>query len=301
MDILEVLNKIGYDNLQDFGKEYRARPLYRSSDNRTSLCINKLSGEWYDFGARTGGHLSDLVQKTLQLPTQEAAKEFLGDTTIVSVRKDKYELTSIKTFDKELLIKLQKDHSYWINRGISAHVISQFHGGIAFKGRMAYRYVFPIFDDKENLIGFSGRMLNDNPEFPKWKHIGSKSNWCYPLKWNADIIMSTKEVILLESIGDMLSLWEMGIKNTLVTFGVDISTKIIQFLLKVDIERIFIAFNNDEQNNFVGNEAAEEVRLKLLSFFDSSQLVVAIPTEKDFGEMKEEQINKWKQTYLKKN
>jgi DNA primase len=301
MDVLDVLQKMGYTDLQDFGKEYRTCPLYRPSDNRTSLCIKKTTGEWYDFSERIGGSLAQLVQRTLQLPSVDAAKDFLGDTTIVSNPKNRYELSSMRKFDKELLVKLQKDHSYWFKRGISAHTIELFQGGITFNGRMAYRYVFPIFDEKDNIVGFSGRRLNDNPEYPKWKHLGAKSGWCYPLKWNADVIATTKDVIIVESIGDMLALWDNDIKNTLVTFGVDISLKIIQFLLRIDIERIFIAFNNDEHNNLVGNDAAEDGRLKLLKFFDPQQVIIAIPEAKDFGEMTKEEIDIWKQTYLKKS
>jgi hypothetical protein len=44
MDVRQVLNNIGYTYLQDYGKEFRTIPLYRSSDNRSSLCIKKFNG-----------------------------------------------------------------------------------------------------------------------------------------------------------------------------------------------------------------------------------------------------------------
>ena len=294
MDGKEILQKIGYTDLREGSKEWSTRPLYRDSDNYTALSINKVTGDWYDFVERIGGKLPQLVQKTLQLPDNQAVEAFLGDSSYKITIKNNYELTDVKKFDKQLLIKLGKDHSYWASRGVSVHTVNTFQGGVTFNGRMAYRYVFPIFNDREDLVGFSGRRLNENENFAKWKHLGKKTGWLYPIKWNAHIIMEKKEVILVESIGDMLSLWEAGIKNTLVTFGVNVSPKIIEFLLKIDAQKIIIAFNNDSDNKSVGNFAAEEAKLKLMNFFDERQITIAIPESKDFGVMSIEQIDLWK-------
>lgn len=298
MDVLEVLQKIGYTDLQDSGRDFRTRPLYRASDNKTSLCINKSTGEWYDFSQRTGGGIARLVQLTLNLPTLDSVKEYFGGTLPVSLAriKDSIELTDVKKFNKELLIKLSRDHEYWLNRGVSEATINTFEGGIANNGRMRHRYVFPIFNNREELVGFSGRLIINSDSLPKWKHIGSKSNWCYPLKWNESVIKASKVVVLVESIGDMLALWEAGIRNTIVTFGLDISVKIIEVLLKFDVKQIFISFNNDFDNGLVGNEAADDAKLKLLKFFDPEQITVALPDAKDFGEMNQEQIEIWRQT-----
>jgi DNA primase len=166
---------------------------------------------------------------------------------------------------------------------------------------MKNRYVFPIFNNKNELIGFSGRTLVTGYNIPKWKHIGTKSNWCYPLKWNINLLKSSKEVILIESIGDMLSLWDKGIKNTIVTFGISISRSIIEFLLRIDAQKIIIAFNNDEDNNLVGNEAADKEKFHLSKYFDPHQIILAIPDYKDFGEMDEIQINLWKKKFQIQN
>lgn len=299
MDVQQVLYNIGYTQMRDLGKEFQMRPLYRDSDNYTALCVNKHTGNWFDFVTKRGGHLEELVQLTLRLPTVENAQEYLGSTCqFVRPTIEIVELKDVKKFKKELLFKLNKDHSYWLGRNISEKTINTFEGGTTFNGRMAYRYVFPIFNENDELVGFSGRRLTDNENFPKWKHLGGKSSWIYPLKWNVTDIVLSKEVILLESIGDMLALWEVGIRNTIVTFGVDISVKIVQFLLRIDTRRILIGFNNDNGNNFVGNQAAEHGRKQLLNFFDEKQVIVAIPEFKDFGVMKPEQITAWKKQYL---
>jgi hypothetical protein len=283
MDLVEVLNRIGYTELRDAGTHFRARPLYRDSNNNTSLSIDKRTGQFVDFGGRISGGLDKLVQITLSLPTMEKAKDFLGGDLPDLVVKDNVSLSHIKKFDKGMLVKLVRDHEYWMNRGISPSVIESFKGGLAVNGRMKGRYVFPIFDEREELIGFSGRMTQDNPNYPKWKILGAKKNFLYP-SFTKDIIQS-RQVILTESIGDAISLVEIGIKNVLVMFGVTISSGILCFLLKSSVEKIFIFLNNDAGNNDVGNEASIELKNTLHSHFDEQQVKIVTPPLKDINIM----------------
>lgn len=296
-DILNVLNSIGYTNLVDSGTVYRTRPLYRDSDNPTVLCINKINGQWYDHAEMIGGGLAQLVQRTLNLSSQEATKSYLVDLPQLADPQESVELVDTKKFDKGLLVKLIKDNSYWNNRGISNHTLIPFQGGLAQNGRMKGRYVFPIFDHREDIIGFSGRLIEHNDMLPKWKILGQKKNFLFPFQSSESIIKS-KSAIVVESIGDCLALMECGIKNILVSFGVSLSPKIIQHLLKLDVGKIIIALNNDSENNSVGNKAAQSYKSEFCNYFDENQLVVALPTAKDFGEMSCEEITLWKNQYL---
>ena len=299
-DVKEILIKMGYTIHSETMSHYHMRPLYRDSDNNLALEVDKSTGLWYDFVERFGGSLPQLIERTLAL-TPDKVKEFLKDESFAVAPKNNYELDEIKKFDKNLLFKLKKDHSYWQNRGISPKTVSTFEGGTTVNGRMKNRYVFPIFNERNDVVGFSGRSLVNYTSVPKWKHIGAKSSWCYPLKWNYNVLVRLKQVILLESIGDMLALWESGIYNTLVTFGVTISPAIISHLLRIDAKKILISFNNDEEKNKVGNDAANEGKQKLMKYFDAEQVSVAIPDHKDFGMMDKEQIELWKNKFQIQN
>ena len=81
---------------------------------------------------------------------------------------------------------------------------------------MKDRYVFPIFNHNEENLGFTGRdlMKNSGNWRPKWKHIGDKSKWRYPLIKNYETIEQRNSVILLERVGDMLALWDWNIRIT---------------------------------------------------------------------------------------
>jgi len=293
-NIYQILTNLGY-SLKDFGREYRTKPIYRDSDNDTVLRIYKDTGFWVDFKENVSGDFTSLIKKSLKLENNEQAKVWLKEkkfTFIDQVTKQP-QVSDKKTFDKDLLLKLKKDHQYWIDRNVSAETIESFQGGLASLGKMKNRYVFPIFNSKTEIIGFSGRDITNESKI-KWKHLGDKSSWCYPTFLNIENLKSEKQVFLIESIGDCLSLWDAGIKNTIVTFGLDVSISILNLLLKLDPDKINISFNNDSQKNNAGNQAADKAFNKLSRYFDRKQLNISLPTKKDFGEMCTNEIIEWK-------
>lgn len=294
ISIHQILTNLGY-NLKDCGREYRTKPIYRDSDNDTVLRIYKDTGFWVDFKENISGDFTSLVKMSLKLDSEEQAKTWLKDKNYqqIVVQDTKPQIKEKKTFDKDLLLKLNKNHEYWIKRGVNIETMNLFKGGIASAGKMKDRYVFPIFDSKNEIVGFSGRDITNKSKI-KWKHLGDKSSWCYPSFLNVDEIKKQKEVIIIESIGDCLSLYQADVKNTIVTFGLEISISILNFLLKLDPDKIYISFNNDYEKNNAGNDASEKAFNKLLRYFDKKQLVIKLPTKKDFGEMTPEEIIQWK-------
>tara|TARA_B100000579_G_scaffold426494_1_gene433810 strand:- start:328 stop:1233 length:906 start_codon:yes stop_codon:yes gene_type:complete len=294
-NLREILESLGY-TLFDFGKEYRARPLYRSSDNNTVLKINKNTGWYTDFKLRTSGPLEELVQLTLGLKTPEEGKSYLkGKLVFNKTKRIKPKVKTLKVFDSETLNLLEQDSAYWIGRGVNEEILSLFGGGVAKNGRMKDRYVFPIFSSRQKLIGLSGRsILGSKDKRPKWKHMGNKSEWRYPFQCNLGIVRQKREIILVESIGDMLSLWQNGVKNVMVIFGLDISVPQLNTLIRLDPQRIIISLNNDSSNNSAGNQAADKLNSKLKKYFDFHQIITCLPDKGDFGEMSSEEIEEWK-------
>jgi DNA primase len=295
VNVYQILTDLGY-KLKDFGKEYRAKPLYRDSDNDTVLKIYKDTGHWFDFKENISGDFSSLVGMTLKLEDPNKAKEWLKDKNFAFHQPKEISkplLKSTKKFDLDLLSNLENDNSYWNKRGINNETLDQFKGGVGKAGKMKNRYVFPIFDVKNNIIGFSGRDVTNLSKI-KWKHLGEKSDFLYPLFLNSEAIQAQKEIILVESIGDMLSLHQAGIKNILVTFGTSLSLAILNYCLKIDIKKIYISLNNDSDKNNAGNIGAEKTYSRLKRYFDDKQLKIALPSKKDFGEMNKEEILIWK-------
>jgi hypothetical protein len=290
-DLEKILSDLGYTNLLDRGNEYRTNAVYRGGDNNSSLCISKTDGRWYDFKERIGGRLEELVKVTLNINSDEA-KKILADknlsSPITTIKKSPDARDKVKIFKKEQLDHLIKDHSYWVNRGISPETIGTFQGGVSLSGKMKNRYIFPIFNKHQQLIGVTGRTFAPEDKRVKWKHIGIKSNWIYPLQFNHDVLTKLKKVVLVESVGDMLSLWNAGIKHTIVLFGLDASISVLNTLIKLNPVEIKISLNNDESQ--AGNKAAAKLKKRLDKYFSSNQSKVSLPPKNDFGEMSTKQI-----------
>lgn len=291
-NVWEVLTNLGYQ-LQNCGHYYTSSAVYRSGDSNKSLVIYPNDNLCIDY-ARNGEKFSikKLIALTLGVETRgEVENWLLSNNIVLKFNPPKPKLNFPKIYPQEILKDLVPIYKYWNDRKISSETLRLFEGGVTGnKGKMKYRFVFPIFNHKKEIIGFTGRdLLKNGDKFkrPKWKILGNKTTFKYPLFLNHQIIKEKKEVILIEGISDCLSLWEVGIKNCICLFGVRISPGIINFLIKYDINKIIISTNNDELNNgCAGNDAAQLIKLQLLHFFDDHQVAISLPTtHKDWNEV----------------
>lgn len=222
----------------------------------------------------------------------------INSADYVAPKKEEPRVVMVKDWDISLLSSLIRNHDYWNKRNISSETCDFFRMGVAYKGQMNQRTILPIINknNPNKIIGFSGRALKDEI-IPKWKHLGSKSDFLIPAI--DEEIIKSKSVILVESPGCFLSLFDNGIKNTVCLFGISISGKVMAYLIKMNPERILIATNNelDSANGGVGNRAASKIEKQLLQFFNENRIKIALPTKKDFNLMTPEDIKKYKNDY----
>jgi 5S rRNA maturation endonuclease (ribonuclease M5) len=301
-ELKDILHKLGYTRLQDSGTVFRTKPLYRDSGNDTILCIFKNTGYFTDHGRdNIKGPLEELVKITLNLKTRKEAAQWLGKKYYDD--KEEFEKAHIeyveidKIFDKENLSLVTPVYDYWNSRGISNETLRAFQSGIdngIEGGKMQNRYVFPIFDQNFNIAGLSGRKLEKESKRPKWIHYGQKSKWIYPSFISEEHIKQSGEVILVESIGDMLSLWDAGVKNTIVLFGVNLSKTVLLYLIKLKIKKIIVALNNDGDNK-AGNKGAKKILDTLEYYFTKGNSKIALPLKNDFNDMTKKEIKLWRQ------
>ena len=199
-------------------------------------------------------------------------------------------------WDAEVLEGLKKDHSYWKGRGIDEEVVAPFRGGVAERAQMAGRYVFPVFDDKDEdkVIGFAGRRLDSKSEM-KWKILGKRSLFIWG---GIEEIESSRRVILVESIGDTLALMQRGVKDVLCLFGTSMSQAVLAKLIMLNPSSIIISLNRDDGKminglvHYPGQEAAVKIERTLLSFFGDEIVRVVLTPEgvNDWGCATTEQI-----------
>jgi len=227
--------------------------------------------------------------RILQLIGTESNEE-----TIAQIPEPK--ITLPESWDLNILKGLIKNHDYFNSRGISNKTCEKFQMGVALKGQMRSRAVLPIFNEqRDKIIGFTGRKLNNDGYGPKWRHLGNKSLWIF----GGDLtsIECSRTVIITEGPADILYLSECGINNTLCLFGVEISSKLLSYLIRINPNRILISTNNEVENFSIGNKAAERIRSKLLQFFNEDKIEIALPQKKDFNMMDTNEIEEFRKKF----
>lgn len=280
------LIELGYQ-LKDFGNHWRANAVYRNGNNPLSLMIYKDTGVWRDFVEnKSPMPFRKLVELTLNTNDPNTIKKYTDisfESNEVYVKKERLEMEKI--YPDDCLKKLFPNYDFYNKKSISETTQKMYKCGLASAGKMYRRVVFPIYNSNNQIYGFSGRRVDNNEESPKWKHIGLKNNWIYPAMI-PDFPEIMDEVILVESIGDSMALTENGFTNNLVTFGLDCSSSLMNFLISKNLRTIYISTNNDsdsEKNR--GLIAAVKILIKLSSFFDLDVLKIKPPLMNDFGEM----------------
>lgn len=293
----------------DQGEYYRCSALYRGGDNPTALSISKRTGKWCDFpqGVRNAP-FEKLIKLTLGESQDDFLKKYL-DSESFSIQqplfeKDDYMKNDV--FSPLLLNNLLNLYTFYEKRGISKETQSAYLTGYASSGKMYGRMVFPIYDEIRQLIGFAGRDVygRENKNIPKWKIIGKKKNFVYPFfipeMENKFISSFNKEgeIILVESIGDSMSLYQQGIFNNLVSFGLSGCDSLYAMLNRLNPNIITISFNNDKSSSINrGLIGCIKTFLTLSSIFDSNKLRIKLPLCNDFGDMilspDKDIFNKW--------
>lgn len=313
--IEEILVDLGYE-LSDRGKYWQAKALYRDGDNPTALQIWKNTGIWKDFVANTK---YQPFNKLLQLSCKDDARlsEIIesikneNECFIPVTRTPKMETEQF--FNHDDVGTLLPHYNFYNKRKISDKTLKLYRSGFSMAGKMNGRFVFPIYDENSKVIGITGRhLLYDNSKnIAKWKHLGRKANWIYPINIKSDggsvfleDIEKKKEIILVEGIGDSLALTEQGVLNHMVIFGLEISSKQLSYLVSLNLDKIIISTNNDKgKSDNRGLHAAIKNYLKLIKVFDIAKVEIKLPILKDFGEMLESgvSIDEWKNKSCTKN
>lgn len=257
---------------------------WREGQDPTSVVIYDKCA--VDFVTGDKMSLGLFLARILNLDTEEKAKEWLKNKNYnidFSELKNQYnkseKINQPVYFDESEILKLEQNHNYWTNRGISEFILREFRGGVCKEGKLKNRYVFPIFNKDNKIIGLQGRTLINSQI--KYKIIGQKGGFVFPNN-NDNIIKQQNKVIIVEGIGCVLSLYEAGIRNCKCNFGTDMSLGLLNYLLRISPKQIIISLNNEKSG--IGQAASEKLQRRLWKYFDKKQILINLPKNKDFNE-----------------
>ena len=146
-----------------------------------------------------------------------------------------------------------------------------------FKGRL----IFPLIDHRDNVVGFSGRLLDEKTGFGG-KYINTRDTLIYHkrthffgLNITKEAIRKKDQAIVVEGEFDVMSCFREGITNVLAVKGTAMTEEQVN-LLKRYVSKVTICFDGDA----AGQEAIKR-SLAVLSKKQLNTTVIIIPSGKD--------------------
>jgi DNA primase len=188
-----------------------------------------------------------------------------------------YNLTSVAEFRPAL--------EYIKKRGVSDKTVAKFRIGVAPKGwntllslmlkrkfsfqelvqaglvvpkegsptqgydRFRHRLIFPISDKDGRVVGFGGRLLDDEPNQPKYINssespLFSKRKILYGMHESQRGIRLRGEAVIVEGYMDVVGLYESGVQNAIATMGTALTEDHLE-LLRGLTRRVVTVFDPD--------------------------------------------------------
>ncbi|MCL4366726.1 DNA primase [Patescibacteria group bacterium] len=148
--------------------------------------------------------------------------------------------------------------------------------------RFRGRVIFPLINLKDEVVGFSGRILAQGE--PKYLNtpvtpIFDKSHFLFGLNFAKATIRSKKQVILVEGLLDMIMPYQAGVENTVAVQGTALTDEQIKLIAKY-AEDVCLSFDKD-----VAGDSAARRSIELLDGAGLNTKVIEIKGGKDPADM----------------
>lgn len=209
-----------------------------TSDNSEDEKLIQLKSRIYDINNFT----AEYYHKNLYKPTAKIAQDYvkkrhLDNNTLIS-----FKIGYSGNFN-DLYLELKKQ-GFKENEMLESGLIKKSKEG---KYYDAYRnrLMFPIFDIRDRVIAFGGRVLDDS----KPKYINSPENIVYSKSRNLYALniakkQRPKEILIVEGYMDAVSLHQRGIHNVVASLGTALTEQQGR-LLRRNCEKVIIGYDAD--------------------------------------------------------
>lgn len=157
--------------------------------------------------------------------------------------------------------------------------------------RFRRRIIFPIFNTTGSVVGFSGRVFGDPPAGGEPKYLNSpenllfnKSNVLFGLNLAKSEIKKEDTTVLVEGNLDVISSYQVGVKNVVCPLGTALTEKQLELLRRFS-ENLIISFDQDTAGIAAATRAVEmsenlglNVKLAEISAKDPDELIKKNPS-----------------------
>jgi len=221
-------------------------PIHKGS-NPTQFRVSLSKNLWNCFSeCKHGGNALDFIAKMESVDIHAAAlkaTEWFNLTTEGFAHGDEEsdvpEKSAPKTVSKAMepeparpnaplkfrLEKLEQDHPYLLERGLSLETVIDFGLGYCTKGVMQGHIAIPIHNVKGEVVAYAGRWPGEPPEGTEKYKLPkgfAKSQEVFNLD-RASKEPPEKPLVIVEGYFDCIKLWQLGIKKVVALMGSSLS------------------------------------------------------------------------------
>ncbi len=159
-----------------------------------------------------------------------------------------------------------------------------------FRGRI----MFPLADPQGRIIGFTARLLQDDPHSPKYINtpqtvLYDKSRHIYGMHLAKEAIRKNKYAVLVEGNLDVIASHQAGVEQVVATAGTALTLQNLKALGRFT-EDIRLSFDADS-----AGRAATERAIPIATKAGVSLSIITIPSGKDPDELIRQDPSKWQE------
>ena len=228
-------------------------------------------------------------EKLLAAEQAERCRQYLAARGIDlnTIKTFKLGYSPINTDDWGLLLKYISQKLKISEKEIlDAGLAIQHEKSGKFYDRFRERLMIPITNEKDEVIAFGARLLEDNPDSPKYinspeTEIYHKGDELFGLALAKKAIKEEDSVILVEGYFDQISVYKSGIKNVVANQGTALTPKQAKLLMKYTISKnIYLCLDADKAGE-AAKERAFEVLMQSAATLNPAIKVLELETAKD--------------------
>lgn len=190
--------------------------------------------------------------------------------------------------DGEALIRFLNKKGY-TSKELSEAGLTNRYGGDIFRGRMT----IPLMDGSGQVIGFTGRILVDDPKAPKYLNtpqtlLYDKSRHVFGLSQAKESIRRADGAVVVEGNMDVISSHQAGVTNVVATAGTAMTEWHLKALVRLS-QDVKLAFDADK-----AGLAATERAVPIAQAVGVELSIVTLPGDaKDPDELIQQDVKLW--------
>ena len=301
--ISQVIEALGAP-MKRVGREYLTQCLWHD-DKNPSLTVNDDKNFCFCHVCRKGGDSVDYIQQRLGLQWRDAIEKAAGilgvsyelddEDPAETAKRAAKRKAAVSALEREQAAykenlrnsKAERIRGILKNRGLTAEASREFGIGFAPGGFFAGRITLPIYNHRNELVGFTGRATGDQPG--KYKNssdsdLFQKKLLVFNEVRARDYAREADSMIFVEGHLDVVSLWQHGVRNVVAMQGTGAPDPLVLQRLSRNIKNFILCFDGDAG----GKKAVEQfisVAGKMALKGEININVVTLPEGKDPDEV----------------